>query len=94
MCDSELVALDLQRAIALVKKRAPGIAMQTEIQSPCISVCRMSDDSGLCVGCFRTSVEIAGWSGASDDSKRGVWKLIEKRMDVLLGSDANAIRPR
>ena len=87
MCDSELVALDLQRAIALVKKRAPGIAMQTEVQSPCISVCRMNDNSGLCVGCFRTGVEIAGWSSAGDDDKRAVWKLIEQRMAVILMSD-------
>ena len=79
--------IDLPRAIALVKIRAPDVATKTDIQSPCISVCRMSDNSGLCVGCFRTSVEIAGWSSAGDDSKRSVWKLIEQRMDGLLPSD-------
>ena len=79
--------IDLQRTIALVKKRAPGIAAQTDIQSPCISVCRMADNSGLCMGCFRTGEEIAGWSSAGDDDKRAVWKLIEQRMAGLLGSD-------
>ena len=77
----------LQRAIALVKMRAPGITAQTEVQSPCISVCCMSDNSGLCLGCFRTRDEIAGWSSAGDDGKRGVWKLIKQRMDGLLPSD-------
>ena len=91
MRGSELVALpvDVQRAIALVKMRVPDIAMQTEVQSPCISVCRMSDNSGLCMGCFRTRDEIAGWSSSGDDGKRDIWKLIEQRMDGLLGSDAN-----
>jgi predicted Fe-S protein YdhL (DUF1289 family) len=79
----------LQRAIALVKMRAPGITVQTEVQSPCISVCRMSDNSGLCMGCFRTGDEIAGWSSAGDHGKRGIWKLIEQRMDGLLPSDPN-----
>jgi len=73
----------LQRAIALVKMRAPGITAQTDIQSPCISVCRMSDNSGLCMGCFRTGDEIAGWSSAGDGGKRGIWKLIEQRMAAL-----------
>ena len=74
----------LQHAIALVKMRAPGITVQTEVQSPCISVCRISDNSGLCMGCFRTGDEIASWSSASDDGKRGIWKLIEQRMDGSL----------
>ncbi len=75
----------LQRAIALVKMRAPGVTVteQTEVQSPCISVCSMSDHSGLCIGCFRTGDEIAGWSSAGDGGKRGIWKLIEQRMAAL-----------
>jgi predicted Fe-S protein YdhL (DUF1289 family) len=73
----------LKRAIALVKMRAPGIAVQSDIQSPCISVCRMSDDSGLCMGCFRTGDEIASWSSAGDEGQRGIWKLIEQRIAAL-----------
>ncbi len=75
----------LQRAIALVKMRAPSVTVteQAEVQSPCNSVCRMSDHSGLCIGCFRTSDEIAGWSSAGDGGKRGIWKLIEQRMAGL-----------
>ncbi len=105
MRDSELLAssegvlrfneekFTLQRAIALVKMRAPGFSVteQAEVQSPCISVCCMSDNSGLCIGCFRTGDEIAGWSSAGDGDKRGIWKLIEQRMAGLLGSDANFI---
>ena len=39
------------------------------IASPCINVCRMDEQTGLCSGCFRTIEEIAAWSGI-DDSRR------------------------
>ena len=39
------------------------------VASPCINVCKMDEQTGLCSGCFRTIDEIAGWAG-SDDSRR------------------------
>lgn len=39
------------------------------VASPCTSVCRISDDTGLCEGCWRSIQEIAGWS-AMDDAQR------------------------
>lgn len=74
--------LALQHVIALVKTRAPGLVVsdQAEVQSPCISVCRMSDNSGLCMGCFRTGDEIADWSSAGEAAKRATWARIEQRM--------------
>lgn len=36
------------------------------IKTPCIQVCAVDDASGLCLGCFRTLTEIAGWSGLTD----------------------------
>lgn len=39
------------------------------VESPCISVCRMDDDSGFCEGCWRTRDEIARW-GMADDAER------------------------
>ena len=40
------------------------------VESPCVSICRMSD--GLCEGCGRTLDEIAEWSTASDDRRRAI----------------------
>ena len=73
----------LQRAISLVTLRARTLDNQTDVPSPCISVCRMSAATGWCEGCFRTRDEIAAWSCADDDSKRGIWKIIEQRMAAL-----------
>jgi len=52
---------------------------QTPVPSPCISLCKMSPDTGLCEGCLRTIDEIIAWSGADDDFKRGVWAEIRRR---------------
>lgn len=75
--------LALQRAITLVTMRAQTIDAETDVPSPCISVCRMSTTSGLCEGCFRTRDEIASWSRADNDGKRSLWKIIEQRMAAL-----------
>ena len=40
--------------------------------SPCIKVCRVDRDSGLCVACLRTLSEISDWWGMRDDEKRAV----------------------
>jgi predicted Fe-S protein YdhL (DUF1289 family) len=52
--------------------------------SPCISVCRMSDQTGLCEGCFRTLEEITGWGHRAPEAKREVWGLIAQRLQAKL----------
>ncbi|MBC6980988.1 DUF1289 domain-containing protein [Caulobacter sp. 17J80-11] len=32
------------------------------IVTPCVKVCAVDGESGLCLGCFRTLPEIAGWA--------------------------------
>jgi predicted Fe-S protein YdhL (DUF1289 family) len=59
--------------------RAQGIG---PVPSPCVSVCHMDADSGLCEGCSRTVGEIAGWGTMADDTKRAVWALIARRRDA------------
>ena len=47
--------------------------------SPCVSICRMDDASGLCVGCLRTLDEIAAWSVLDADDKRAVIAALPQR---------------
>ena len=75
--------LALRRAISLVTLRAQTVDEAADVPSPCISVCRMSEATGLCEGCFRTRDEIAAWSCADDDGKRRIWRAIEQRMAAL-----------
>jgi predicted Fe-S protein YdhL (DUF1289 family) len=52
------------------------------VASPCISVCRIDEASGLCVGCLRTLDEIAAWATLDDDARRAVWRAIGERRAV------------
>lgn len=49
------------------------------VPSPCVSVCRMDPDAGLCIGCLRTIDEIIAWGRMDDTSKRRVWESIVTR---------------
>lgn len=50
----------------------PGVA------SPCIGVCRLDADD-VCTGCHRTRDEIAEWSTAGDERRRGILNRIAVR---------------
>ena len=61
------------------------------VPSPCISVCRMDDASGLCSGCLRTLDEIAGWSTFDEPAKRAVWRrLAARRVEARCRREAPA----
>ncbi len=52
---------------------------EAEVKSPCINVCRMNPETGLCEGCLRTIEEIAAWSTCSNDDKRAVLARLARR---------------
>ena len=70
--------------------RARVTASAAGVPSPCINVCRMSEASGLCEGCWRTLDEIGIWSVLEDDEKRAVWQLIDERRGRAHVSEALA----
>jgi uncharacterized protein len=53
------------------------------ILSPCNAVCKMDENSGLCLGCWRTIDEIVAWGSRSDDEKKKILALIKLRKDVV-----------
>ena len=53
------------------------------VPSPCINVCRMAADTGLCSGCGRTLEEIAAWSSMGEERKREVWRRLATRREAL-----------
>ncbi len=50
------------------------------VPSPCVSVCRMDADTGLCTGCLRDIDEIVAWGRLAEDGKRAVWRAIAERL--------------
>jgi len=68
-------------AIELIAARARLVRATPEnVPSPCISICRMSEATGWCEGCFRSIDEIRQWSKSDDAAKRALWLQIEKRV--------------
>ena len=53
------------------------------VPSPCISVCRMNDTDGLCIGCHRTIDEIVAWGHLPENGKRVVWQNIRQRAGIV-----------
>ncbi|MFZ4480190.1 MAG: DUF1289 domain-containing protein [Rhodoferax sp.] len=49
------------------------------LPSPCISVCRMNELTGLCEGCWRSIDEIARWGNADAEDRRTILLRIEQR---------------
>ena len=49
------------------------------IATPCVKVCAVDGASGLCLGCFRTLPEIAGWSRLSDEERARIMAELPER---------------
>jgi predicted Fe-S protein YdhL (DUF1289 family) len=47
--------------------------------SPCISICRLDGQTGLCTGCLRTMEEIASWSALTPDQRHIVLARVAER---------------
>ena len=43
--------------------------MTASVATPCVKVCVVEGESGLCLGCFRTLGEIAAW-GSLPEAER------------------------
>lgn len=56
------------------------------VPSPCVSVCVMHPQTGLCEGCLRTLAEIGDWSRMPDEDKRQVWQRIQLRLSAVSAS--------
>lgn len=50
-----------------------------EVKSPCIGVCSVDEDSGVCQGCYRTLDEIKGWWNMGQDEQKNLLVALEER---------------
>ncbi len=73
-------------AAEVMLEKVRGLKPGAPVPSPCISVCRMDPDSGLCEGCLRTLDEIAAWGLWPEAEKLAAWRRIEQR--ALQGTTA------
>ena len=52
------------------------------IPSPCINICQMNAENGLCLGCFRTIDEITVWSRTDDTTRAKILAAITERQQA------------
>lgn len=67
-------------------KFGPGFAptpTPTPVRSPCVKVCELDPENGLCRGCFRTQDERDWWIAYSELQQRDVLQRCEQRRTVL-----------
>ena len=50
----------------------------SRVVSPCIKICTLQDN--FCIGCGRTTQEIAEWTKASDKKKRDILERLPDRL--------------
>ena len=52
----------------------------TPIETPCISICVIDPERGICAGCGRTVAEIAGWTAMTAGERLRVMALLPDRL--------------
>ncbi len=49
------------------------------IKTPCIKVCAIDGESGLCLGCYRTLPEVAGWAKLTPERREALMAELPAR---------------
>lgn len=49
------------------------------IASPCVQVCVIDGESGLCLGCYRTLPEVAAWGRYTEDERTRLMSALPAR---------------
>ncbi|MCA0432914.1 MAG: DUF1289 domain-containing protein [Proteobacteria bacterium] len=53
------------------------------IETPCVKICVVDPETGFCIGCGRTRMEIAGWLGMAPQERRQVMTTLPERVATL-----------
>ena len=64
------------------------------IASPCNDICTTDAKSGFCIGCRRTSNEIANWLSYSDDKKKKILKDLKSRNNIDIEHQYNMLNKK
>ncbi len=55
-----------------------------EIESPCVKICVIHPESGLCTGCHRTRAKIATWSRLTPEARRTIMADLPARGKTMV----------
>ena len=57
----------------------PGPSLRT----PCIKICVVDGESGLCMGCYRRLNEVAGWSKMTPEARDALMADLPSRRSLI-----------
>ncbi|MDC1242609.1 DUF1289 domain-containing protein [Amylibacter sp.] len=64
-----------------------------EVESPCVKLCIIHPDSGFCMGCYRTGLEISEWSNMSPIERQLKMKELPSRAGKVRGRRRKMNKP-
>lgn len=53
------------------------------IKTPCVKVCVVDGESGLCMGCYRKLNEVAGWARLTDGERDSILAELPGRRALI-----------
>jgi len=53
------------------------------VKTPCIKVCIVDGESGLCMGCYRKLNEVAAWGRLSDAERKAIMAVLPDRRSLI-----------
>jgi predicted Fe-S protein YdhL (DUF1289 family) len=53
------------------------------IRTPCVKVCVVDGESGLCLGCYRKLSEVAGWTGFTPEERDRIMSELPARRSLI-----------
>ncbi|MEL6235263.1 MAG: DUF1289 domain-containing protein [Pseudomonadota bacterium] len=54
-----------------------------EVESPCVKICVVHPQAGICVGCHRSVEEIGRWSAMTPEERRRIMDELDGRRALL-----------
>jgi predicted Fe-S protein YdhL (DUF1289 family) len=54
-----------------------------DIETPCVKICVVDPETGFCIGCGRTRMEIAGWISMMPIERRTIMESLPERVSTL-----------
>jgi predicted Fe-S protein YdhL (DUF1289 family) len=58
-------------------------AIPAPIKTPCVKVCVVDGESGLCLGCYRNLGEVAGWARLSEAERERILSELPDRRGLI-----------
>jgi uncharacterized protein len=53
------------------------------IETPCVKLCVIEPETGFCIGCGRTRMEIGSWLGISPAERQSIMAGLPERVETL-----------